>query len=98
MRSVQIFTPAKSSLAPSAGHIGLRRNFTEPELKDANMPDISMCNHAQCTVKDTCYRNAQSGTKPTEYRQAFMILEDTHQGDEKCQYYWPIRKPDEAAV
>ena len=53
------------------------------------MPDISMCDSTTCTLANTCYRNEQSGTKPSEYRQAYFfgLVEE---GDQ-CKHYWPIR-------
>lgn len=50
------------------------------------MPDISMCTSVTCSLANTCYRNELSGTKPSEYRQAyFMGL--TEEGED-CRYYW----------
>jgi hypothetical protein len=51
------------------------------------MPDISMCGSETCPLKTKCYRNPASGTKPSEYRQAwFMGLPSE---GETCNHYWP---------
>ena len=51
------------------------------------MPDITMCKSTTCPLKDNCYRNPASGTKPCEYRQVWF-LGMTEWGEE-CGYYWP---------
>lgn len=48
------------------------------------MPDISMCASSDCPDRETCYRNADSGTQPNEYRQAYFIR---HGGPEPCPDY-----------
>lgn len=50
------------------------------------MPDISMC-AAECPKSKQCYRHEDSGTKPSEYRQAYIIRHPT--GDD-CELYWPV--------
>jgi hypothetical protein len=40
------------------------------------MPDISMC-AAKCPVSKKCYRHPDSGTEPTEWRQAWRAFEPT---------------------
>ena len=52
------------------------------------MPDISMCDSKTCPLKTKCYRNEASGTKPTEYRQAYFMGLATE--GEDCIYYWPV--------
>lgn len=52
------------------------------------IPDISMCPSRLCTVRNNCYRNIDSGTKPTEYRQSYFI--NAPGDDFNCRYYWPI--------
>ena len=54
------------------------------------MPDISMCDSETCELATTCYRNAKSGTKPSEYRQAYFFGLP-YEGEE-CDKYWPTRK------
>ena len=40
------------------------------------MPDISMCMSSTCPLKDSCYRNPDSGTKPMfEHRLMSLINE-----------------------
>ena len=53
------------------------------------MPDITMCNSDTCPLAKTCYRNERSGTKPSEYRQAYY-LGLSKEGDQ-CKQYWPIK-------
>ena len=53
------------------------------------MPDISMCASVTCPLAKTCYRNGQSGTKPSEFRQAYF-LGLTEEGED-CSYYWPTK-------
>ena len=54
------------------------------------MPDISMCDSTTCPLAKTCYRNEKSGTKPSEFRQAYFFgpAEEGHQ----CKYYWPTKE------
>jgi hypothetical protein len=56
------------------------------------MPDISMCSSETCPSRTTCYRNEDSGTKPSEYRQSYM---DFGARGEPCDRYWP-KTPDPA--
>ena len=51
------------------------------------MPDISMCASYTCPLKFKCYRNPNSGTKASEYRQAWWIGL-AKEGDD-CEYYLP---------
>lgn len=53
------------------------------------MPDISMCAHAECPSRKSCYRHAESGTKPTERRQSYMAFEP-RKDDGKCLAYVPV--------
>jgi hypothetical protein len=48
-----------------------------------------MCDSKTCPLKTNCYRNPASGTKPSEYRQAWFI-NLTKEGDD-CIYYWQKR-------
>ena len=50
------------------------------------MPDITMCASVTCSLAKNCYRNEQSGTKPSEYVQAYFFALSV----EDCQYYWPM--------
>ena len=34
------------------------------------MPDILMCANHTCPLREDCYRNPASGTKPSEFRQS----------------------------
>jgi len=52
------------------------------------MPDISMCGHAECPSRKSCYRHAESGTKPNGRRQAYMTFEPC-KDDGKCWAYVP---------
>jgi hypothetical protein len=51
------------------------------------MPDISMCD-SETWLKTKCYRNPASGTKPSEYRQAWFI--GLKEEGQDCDYYWPV--------
>jgi len=53
------------------------------------MPDISMCMSSTCPLKRSCYRNPDSGTEPSEFRQSWFIGPAAEGLD--CQYYWPVR-------
>lgn len=48
------------------------------------MPDISMCESTLCSGRETCARNAASGTRPSEYRQAYGEF-----GDAPCKHKLP---------
>jgi len=52
------------------------------------MPDISMCMSSTCPLKRSCYRNTDSGTKPSESRQSWFLGPAADGLD--CQYYWPV--------
>lgn len=53
------------------------------------MPDISMCASVTCPLAKNCYRNELSGTKPSEFMQAYFFgLEE----GEDCHYYWPTKE------
>lgn len=51
------------------------------------MPDISMCAHQTCGKRTTCYRHEESGTKPCEWRQSYMLFGEEHD-TENCEHYW----------
>ena len=53
------------------------------------MTDISMCMSSTCPLKDSCYRNTDSGTKPSA-RQSWFIGPAAEGLD--CKYYWPLEK------
>lgn len=38
------------------------------------MPDLAMCPSETCPVRGVCYRNAASGTKPTDERQTWAYF------------------------
>jgi hypothetical protein len=59
------------------------------------MPDITCCSSQVCPIRNTCYRNPASGTKPSEYRQAYFMFDRDSQGyidgkveTEDCIHYW----------
>lgn len=52
------------------------------------MPDISMCDSETCPLKTKCYRNPASGTRPSEFRQAYFF--GLEKEGEDCDYYWPF--------
>ena len=51
------------------------------------MPDISMCGSETCPLKAKCYQNPASGTKASEYMQAWFV--GLPEEGENCNYYWP---------
>lgn len=55
------------------------------------MPDITMCPSDTCDYRTHCYRNPASGTKPSEYRQAWWIEKPDINDD--CRNYWPLQQP-----
>lgn len=61
------------------------------------MPDISMCGSFACPLASSCYRSPQSGTKPSEFRQAWAIFGWVlnKRGEVECPHHWPVpeRKP-----
>lgn len=52
------------------------------------IPDICMCPSRLCTVRSTCYRHTDSGTKPAQYRQSFFM--NAPGENFNCVYYWPV--------
>ena len=48
------------------------------------MPDISMCNNIQCTLKEVCYRFK---AKPSDWQTYADFKQDK---DGKCKYYWKL--------
>jgi len=50
------------------------------------MPDISMCACVLCPSSPTCYRHKDSGTRPSEYRQAWADFAPEF-GADKCEVY-----------
>jgi hypothetical protein len=52
------------------------------------MPDIAMCNGDECPARAKCYRHKASGTKPSEYRQAYADFQRPHEY-ERCHEFWP---------
>ena len=53
------------------------------------MPDITMCASVTCPLAKNCYRNGQSGTKPSEYLQSYFL--GLPNEGEDCHYYWPTK-------
>lgn len=52
-----------------------------------------MCASPSCPAGERCYRNARSGTKPSEYRQSFFLGDppwiEAADGTVSCGHYWP---------
>ncbi len=55
------------------------------------MPDVTMCPSTKCPKAAQCYYNEASGTKPSEYRQAWFMLnqQNSPTEDEACRYFCP---------
>ena len=53
------------------------------------MPDITMCQSEDCPVRNRCYRNQASGTKPVYYQSWFMV-EPKH-GPNGCLHFWEVK-------
>ena len=49
------------------------------------MVDITMCNDDSCKLKTLCYRNKQSGTEITQYRQSFFV--ESPRDNDQCDYF-----------
>ena len=64
------------------------------------MPDISMCRETECPLRQSCYRNEASGTKPSEHWQAWFVgYISMMWATEKCEWYWPVEtKVDQVAT
>jgi hypothetical protein len=56
------------------------------------MPDISMCPSETCPIRVSCYRNEASGTKPSEWRQAYMAFGSR---GEPCDSYVDVASEDQ---
>ncbi len=55
------------------------------------MPDISMCLNATCPLRVRCYRHQDSGTRPSEHRQAYSPdFKPDENGN--CRYFWDTGK------
>lgn len=56
--------------------------------------DITMCNVIYCDFKKKCYRHAESGTKPNEYRQSYFVFPNDYfvRKEEDCKFYTPIQE------
>ena len=52
------------------------------------MPDISMCDNIQCTLKETCYRFKAI---PNKHKQSYAPFKP-NQGEDKCDYYMKVNK------
>lgn len=55
------------------------------------MPDISMCADDRCPSRTRCYRHADSGTVPSEFRQAYGYFGDARCGETQCWAFLPTR-------
>lgn len=59
------------------------------------MPDITMCPSETCAVRKLCYRNPESGTKPSDFLQSWFlsVKGDPAKGpgeDVTCHHYWLV--------
>jgi len=54
------------------------------------MPDITMCASTTCHRRTECYRNAESGTEPNPWRQAYFLYVD--ETDVGCEKFSPVRR------
>lgn len=54
------------------------------------MPDISMCNSDDCPLAVDCYRSSRSGTKPSEFSQAYAQFkwQENRAGVPHCDDFW----------
>ena len=54
------------------------------------MPDIQMCSDEDCPFRTRCYRHPDSGTKPSEYWQAWGYFEKVGPPTkpENCKGWW----------
>lgn len=50
-----------------------------------------MCKSTTCKVRETCYRNAASGTEPNPHRQAYAGFAPT--SDDGCKHFWLKKRP-----
>ena len=50
------------------------------------MPDITMCDVANCSKSSECYRHKDSGTRASDY-QYYFVRPDDYSGP--CDYFWP---------
>ena len=57
------------------------------------MPDIAMCGDDKCPSRGKCYRHKDGGTKPSEWRQAYMDFQRPADAV-KCCDFLPARKKD----
>lgn len=55
------------------------------------MPDISMCNDAECPSRNSCYRYQAA---PTDKRQAYGNF--NHGTKLHCDFYWKISATEES--
>lgn len=46
-----------------------------------------MCMDEECKLKENCYRNPASGTKPSQRQAVFLNIVYR---DDSCDYYWPV--------
>lgn len=54
------------------------------------MPDITMCAAKKCKLSDTCYRHADSGTRPDPLRQSYADFGADIHG--LCDAYWHVNQ------
>ena len=55
------------------------------------MPDITMCAAEGCLLSRHCYRHQDSGTVPSDFRQAYSAFR-AHTEFHHCASYWPVRE------
>lgn len=52
------------------------------------MPDIMMCEAPLCPLSRTCYRHADSGTRPSQHQQSYWMRDDSSPVGKDCHNYW----------
>jgi hypothetical protein len=52
------------------------------------MPDIMMCMASGCPKSKLCRRHSDSGTRASEYMQAFWLREDDSPIGDACPNFW----------
>jgi len=59
------------------------------------MPDITMCEGGECTIKEDCYRYT---AKPSGDMQSYFVEPpfEKKMGGSACEYYWSNRRTEDA--
>jgi hypothetical protein len=55
------------------------------------MPDLTMCEGADCPLRETCYRYKAT---ESEFRQSYFSDLLYNKEEEKCDYYFPTKLMD----